>query len=276
MEKRKYISKMILKPDWIINERHLLDNEYQTYILKAAENKFYKQITKENMEHFYEIVFHYLNLNTIIGKGKLYDPYLKEYDKNKIDTFLTDFKAGFKKQDNANDVNDTNVITKTAKDIFMSILNRYIDLGIQKMGNITPTYKNDHIHVNNSIYPIIHVSHTNVYDIWKIDMALNESFGTIQNINHFEWSDDNKDRILEFKEEYNKDKDEVDKISEYNTIILTLENAFSHKDIAYLIRDVMLLNKLFTGDQTFENNILINLKQIIDKENTFPYTLVKI
>ena len=73
--------KQILDPTWIC-QAYKVDLEYYTYLLLGAKQAYLKNLELGKFDNFYEIVFHYLNINTIISDGKLYDSGLNVINTN--------------------------------------------------------------------------------------------------------------------------------------------------------------------------------------------------
>ena len=66
--------KLVLDPMWLC-QANFVDLEYYTYILLDAKQKYLTNLDSD-FSNFYEIVFHYLNLNTVIADKKVYDSHL--------------------------------------------------------------------------------------------------------------------------------------------------------------------------------------------------------
>lgn len=270
MPGRKQKMKMILKPNWIIHEKNMDDYEYQSYVLMDAEKKFFNKINNKKLDNFSEIIFHFLNMNTMLSKLKLHDQNLREYKSEKIIEFVDDFTRSHKSKKTKTPCFS---IATHAKNVFMSVLEDYMDLALAKLGNIKFVMKNKHIKQEDVIYVILHATSCDIYDLWKIDLT-KESFGTIQRIDSFEWKDGVKEGFKEFIVEYNGDP-KNDTISEDNTMIVTMGMADDHKNLVTLAKDIIILNRLFVPyDIEFNENVIWDIKDTTEDQNIFPYTLV--
>jgi hypothetical protein len=68
--------KLVLDPAWIC-KAYTLDLEYYQYLLLGAQQVYLRNLELGKFDNFYEIAFHYFNLNSVISGGKLYGPGLK-------------------------------------------------------------------------------------------------------------------------------------------------------------------------------------------------------
>ena len=64
--------KQILDPLWITKGSYL-DPEYFNYILLAASQRYRLDLEEGNLDYFYELFFHSLNLNNLAVDGNLFD-----------------------------------------------------------------------------------------------------------------------------------------------------------------------------------------------------------
>ena len=71
------MSKLILDPLWITQGAYL-DEEYFNYVLLDASIKYKKEISENNPDRFYEVLFHILNLNNLAVNGNLYTTKFKK------------------------------------------------------------------------------------------------------------------------------------------------------------------------------------------------------
>ena len=61
----------ILDPLWITKGTYL-DAEYFNYVLLDASLKYKKEIEADNIDRFYEVMFHMLNLNNLAVNGNIF------------------------------------------------------------------------------------------------------------------------------------------------------------------------------------------------------------
>ena len=126
---------LVLDPTWIC-QSYKVDLEYYTYLLLGAQQTYLKSLASGQFDHFYEIVFHYLNLNTIIADSKIYDSRLKSVTTDHNLMLLISQLA--EKEDSQG----KDIIRETSK-IFADTMNQYLDKLIVSLDKI-------HFYFNNS------------------------------------------------------------------------------------------------------------------------------
>jgi hypothetical protein len=261
---------MILKSNWFIDKNRMFDHEVQWYVLQDAKYKFMEKIKNNELSNFYEIIFHFLNMNTMLSNNSIFDEHMNIITKDpELKRFIKNLDSAYKDGKQIRNTETTKIIT-SAKKTFFEIMNTYIDSVLTKYGNLKLAWKNDQIHNEDIIFILLKVESSDYYDLWKIDLTEGKGFGELIRIKDFK-----KDNIMSnFIMKYNSDNN--DKINEDNLIIVQMEKADSHDDVMYMMRDIIMLNKFFTLDNPFDENIFEKTKAILEKNKTFPFSLVRL
>ena len=87
----------------------------------AAEQTYNKGICDKNNENFYEVLFHYLNLNNLVLDGNMFDFKMKPHWKNEEIARVADELYTFYKSHN-----ESGETVKFANEIFKNICIKYI------------------------------------------------------------------------------------------------------------------------------------------------------
>lgn len=273
MAKSVLHNQMILPADWLIKSKHVFDYEYQRYMVLGALKKFENKIESNDLSGFYEITFHQLNLNAFISEGRLYSHRFIQYPKNDTKQVLEDF---LKPTENIDNQSITSNIIRDTKDLFFQTFDKYFDLMIKSIGNVNLIHSNKMIHKENTIFILINVSGSDIYDLWKLEIDNPDEFGgKIENVDHIRSNGDIVTDFRKYIDKYNKTESNKKKIKDTNTMLAHMKRAEDHKSSVYAIKDTIIFNKLFVGmNYNFNANIFMDLENIIREQKTFPYKLI--
>ena len=62
----------VLDPLWLANSKYV-DLEYYNYVMLGAKQKYLADLKAGSFTRFHEILFHYLNLNSVNGGKGVFD-----------------------------------------------------------------------------------------------------------------------------------------------------------------------------------------------------------
>lgn len=257
----------ILDPLWITKGTYL-DSEYVTYVLLDASIKYKKEIEKDNIDRFYEVLFHSLNLNNLAVHGTIFTP--------KFKIVWNDPKL-LQIQDDLTRINElpknTSEIFKNANFAFLNILLEYTNVHLDILEKIRLFYINQKIHMENEIFIVTNIAESNEYTIWKLKedntKNLGISFTKIRTV------------ILETIKE-NILQEELDKLGDpkletmkgsKNIFFAVIEEEEDPDLVAKTIKDLILLNKGLAQNHSFETSLIGQLHNMMWVEKIMPFTL---
>jgi len=268
---RRIKAKELLPYNWITLDKpnkDLIDPEMVELTILNADKQYNDALKNKNFKHFYEIIYHALNLNTFIDENKMYDNRLKKIKNDKmLDMLLADFKEDSKFSDTAN------VIWNT-KEILDKNITNYLEEMIEFMSEGSFYFENDKLHQNDdSVYIIITDGFKSKHQVWKL------SFGNKLTYLHemtkcFEvefLNDEDNEELLEKIIEYNFDNN--DPIETSNSFYVNMNKRNSVNKGIYLAKDIVMMNRVFIGPKEFNPSIFKNMLNVIETENKFPYHL---
>ena len=265
-------TQMIAKPDWMItsSEKAMLDVEQQLYIALALEQKFNAAAKKKDLTKFYEIVFHFLNINTLSVDNKLYDTHFREINGNEyLATFVQDLCND--KEGNAA------TIIKQIGEVYTRIMSNYMKLAIETLADIEITYMDDkNMHYYNAeVFVLFNVKPHEHYELWRLVFNTNSTMGSsMTKLETF--SDMKKGETADFREyvkEYNR-KNMMNRIHSGNFCTAISDVAKDSRSVTSVIKDIILLNKIFYDKSQFNKNVLKDMLQVIIEKKTFPFKLM--
>ena len=266
---RAIYNRVLLSPTWMFdkNDRNL-DTEYMYYILMANKQKFDKEIKAGKINHFFELIFHYLNLNTLLSEHKVYDEYMDRFVNESLELFIENFKDGMEESDAYHVIKSTN-------NIYAQILTQYLKMCIEIYSNLDFFTKNLNVHKeNNIIYLFLNIANCNIFEIWKVHYSLKNKFGNkIQLVGNIEVTSESLHEYQEYVKKYNS-KNKNGQITESNTIGITIKKSIDTKKVAILVKDIVMLNKLFYGNGPFNLDILKDMESVLHNKKMFPYKLI--
>lgn len=258
--------KQILDPLWITKGSYL-DPEYFDYVLLAASQKYRRDLEEGTLEHFYELLFHSLNLNALAVEGNLRDFKMHStLQSDRIKQITAELKQIYTKKAEVVE------IFRNANYVFLNLMLDYMDIQLDVLENINFFYMNENLHENSEIFLVINSVGSKKYSIWKITMDKKKDFGytfkKIKSVN-----------IPEVKE--NALREELDRLQEPELI-----NMKEHKNVCFavlegppekiaanVIKDTILLNKGIAKGISFEPAIIDEMHSLLDMERLMPFTL---
>jgi len=262
--------KNILDPMWIAKKDYI-DSEYFNYVLLAAEQKYSKELESGNNEYFYEVMFHYLNLNNLVLDGNMFDFKMNSSWRNDRIIEISNELSLFYKKDN-----EAGETVKRANEIFKSLCITYLkkQCDIFNIKDFNVYYVNSKIQLLNTIYVLINVNETQSYEIWKLKMDRRFSKGykflKVETL-HVENIEETPIKDI-IKELNNVELNKLD--PDLNLLFCICKNKELDLDnISDSIKNTILLNKLMANESRFDPNLLENALDIILDENILPFKL---
>ena len=258
--------KQILDPLWLTKGSYL-DSEYFNYVLLAAGQKYRQDIEEGNLEHFYELFFHSLNLNTLAIEGNLRDfkmhPALKG---ERIKQITEELKQVFTKKAEIVE------IFRNANYVFLNLILDYMDIQLDVLDNIDFFYMNEMIHEQSGIFLVMNQIGSKKYSIWKLTMDrkkdLGYSFKKIKTITIQEV----KERAL--REALDRLQDpELDDMKEHKNVCFAVSEGPPEKMVAHVLKDTILLNRGIAKGIKFEPTIINEMHSLLVVERLMPFTL---
>lgn len=254
-----------------ITKKEYIDSEYFKYILLAAQQKYDKGINKEDNEYFYEVLFHYLNLNNLVLDGNMFDFKMNSHWKNDKIIKVADELYTFYKSHN-----ESGETVKLANEIFKNICIKYLKHQIELINykKCNVYYVNNNIHLLNDIYTLVNIKDTPIYDIWKLKMDRRCKKG-------YKFSKIGSVKIKDLKD--NALNNELSKLNDpmlskmdpdHNLLFCVIDDKDSKIEVvARFIKNTILLNKLMANDVRFDPNLISNALDIIFYEKILPFKL---
>jgi hypothetical protein len=247
---------------WICQANHF-DLEYYNYVLLAAKSKYLKNLEKD-FSNFYEIVFHYLNLNTIIADKSVYDSHLNKVSSHKnLDTIILHLT-------NVNEAEGKEIV-KMAHEVLAGVLKEYLSRQILALEHLSFQFNNLRFHKEKKIY-LIARSLVEKYEIYELsetpakvlgykltkksDLYLPEVFpGDLTNRIHAE------------------DSSLIDLDHLKNSIIISGTDRVLFTHGITITKDLILLNKLMNPKHGFDPNLLLDYDRFLETKQSIPFKL---
>ena len=264
-------TEMIAAPDWMIydNRDELFDIERQQLMAMAMEQKFTNAIKTGDVTKLYEIVFHFLNINALRADRKLYDEHYREIRDNK---YLTDFVKNLGSETDG----DAAQIINKINGVYTRILSGYLKFVIEMMGGVGMVYFDTrNIHYSNvEAYVLFNIKPHDNHELWKIEFKTENKLGSeMKCLGHFTMAKGNISEFKEFVQAYNR-KRPVSRIRSGNFAAAVCDSAKDSKSVVSIIKDIIMLNKVFYDKDQFNPRVLIDINQILVDKNTFPFKLL--
>lgn len=262
---------MIAKPDWMIYDdtRDMFDVEKQLYILLAMEQKFNAAMKSGDVTRFYEIVFHFLNINSLNADRKLYDAHFREIKGNK---YLAEFVSDLGTDKNG----PAAQIVQQANEVYTRIISSYMNFAIGEISDSVAVYfdpKNIH-YFNTEVFVLFNVKPHDNRELWRVTFNTDANLGsTMSHIGDFEMRAGETDDFRKFVREFNK-ANPVNRVRAGNFVAVTSDSARDSKNVVSVIKDIILLNKIFYEKMQFNGRVLHDMQQIIIDKKTFPFKLL--
>lgn len=259
--------KFILDPLWI-TKGSFLDSEYFTYVLLDASMKYKKEIEKEDIGRFAEVLFHSLNLNNLAVNGSIFTSKFKTvWNDPKILQIREDLKKLYELP------SDTSEIFKNANFVFLNILLEYTNIHLNVLDTTRLFYMNQKIHKEKEIFIVTNRTGVKNYRIWKLEenpkSHLGFTFNKIRTVEVAEL----RENVL--KEELEKLEDpKLETMSgKKNVFFAILDEKEDETLVANTVKDLILLNKGLARDFKFEPTLIEQLHALMWVEKIMPFTL---
>ena len=255
--------KLVLDPMWIC-QANFVDLEYYTYVLLDAKQKYLCNLST-GFANFYEIVFHYLNLNTIIADKKVYDSQLKV---NRTHEKLLEIVSQLAQSDQSNGKE----IIKVGSKILSEVMQEYLQKQIPVLEHLHFHFNNTNIHKQDTIYIVSKTNKTDQYSVYCLNTKSTRALGYsiskkidlyLPDLKHSEF----KDRLIERR------PDLKDFLPEKNVIVVSGTDMIVPIDGVCLIKDILLINKLMNPAHGFDANVLLDYSRMLEKKKSIPFKL---
>lgn len=256
----------ILDPLWITQGTYL-DPEYFSYILMAATKKFKEDLETGDLSHFYEVLFHSLNLNNLAVDGNIFDFKMKPYlNTERINKIKDDLSKIYEEK------TEVVEIFKNANYVFLNLLLEYMDEQIDILNEISILVKNTLIHQQSEIFIIAKGLEGNEYPIWKLKfdkrLILGHSLKKIAKVEIEELAPN----ILREKLDA-LDTPDIKNINENKNVCFIVLNDIDEKTGVNVVKDCLLINRFVARDNDFHGLLIMELQELIATEKLVPFTL---
>ena len=232
-----------------------------------ASLKYQKEIKDGNIDRFYEVLFHSLNLNNLAVNGKLFTPKFKSvWDEPRLKQIRDELGKIYQQPLEIAD------IFRNANYLFLNLLIEYTDLQSKILDKVRIFYVNKKIHAEPEIFIVTNKLDT-TYKIWKLTFDQKKEFGySLIKVKNLE--------VPELKE--NVLKEEVMKLNDprletmvgkSNVIFAIIEDRQDDKLVAKAVKDTLLLNRGIAKKADFEVNVSQDLHDLLAVEKIMPFTL---
>lgn len=264
-------TEMIASPAWMVQGAgsNMFDDERQMYMALAMEQKFGAAIKSGDMTKLYEIVFHFLNINALSADRKLYDEHFHEIRGNEqLAAFVDDLgsdKDGLAAR-----------IISQINDVYTRILLKYTKLAMGMMGDVNVIYFDPkNIHYNNlEAYVLFNVKPHDAYELWKIEFRTENKLGSsMEHMQDFEMKAGSTDAFKDYVRAYNR-KNPVSRMRSGNFAVAMCDTAKESRSIVSIVKDTILLNKIFYDKNQFNSKVISDINQIVTDKKTFPFKLL--
>jgi hypothetical protein len=256
--------KLVLDPAWIC-KAHKLDLEYYNYLLLGAQQTYLKNLEDGSFANFYEIVFHYFNLNTVIADRKLYDSGLNAVEDNAN-------LASLISQLSQKDDSLGKEIVKVTSAILLETMHAYLVKQISELEKIHFYFNNTWIHEESRVYFVFKTFEMDEYEVIKLNLKSSRNLGhsvsrvailTIPDLRENRF----RDHLLVHKplfKDFNPDK---------NVLVIGNGVQLDPTNRIMLAKDVVLLNRIMNHRHGFDANVMLDLHRQIEKQKAVPLKL---
>jgi len=256
--------KLVLDPMWLCQANYV-DLEYYTYVLLDAQQKYLKNL-ESDFSNFYEIAFHYFNLNTVLADKKLYNASLETV--NSHQNLLEIVNTLAKKED----LGQGSQIVTMASEILGQTLKVYLERQTAVLKHMHFYFNNIKLHKENKVYIVCRSTRTDTYDIIKLALDSKRPLGcslikcaTLESPDLKE--NEFKNRLLELKPKLD------DFSPEKNVIVCTYEEVVPERDAIFLTKDLIILNRLVNHRNAFDSNEILDVYRLLEKKKIIPFKL---
>lgn len=260
-------SKLILDPLWITKGKYL-DPEYFNYVLLDASAKYRERIKKGDLDNFYEVLFHVLNMNSLAVKGNLFTAKLKEvWANDRISQIQEQLKVLYETK------TETSEIFKNANYVFLNIILEYLREMMTLLDSVKVAIANKSIHTKKEIFIIVNSKTSERYSIWRLvedhSKNLGYSFKKITTVN----LDATIGRtLMQVVTELNI-PELANLANGDNVCLIHIGDNSNPTKVAKAIRDMFILNKGIAKEVAFEPKIIQELYRHLWFQKILPFTL---
>lgn len=254
----------ILDPAWIC-QAHRVDLEYYTYLMLGAQQAYLKSLESGRFDHFYEVAFHYFNLNTIIADNKLYGRDLKPVSKDRnLMTIISQLAQ--------KDASQGKEIVKKTSRILADTMLCYLEKLITGLENVHFYFNNNWIHRQDLIYLVCKTEEPDKYEIVKLTVNHPQHLGCkvesvlslrMPNLKENEF----RARLLEMVssiKDFDPDK---------NVMVIGGGSMIDPANRVYLAKDTILLNRMMNQKHGFDANVLLDFHRLLEKQRSIPFKI---
>jgi hypothetical protein len=229
-----------------------------------AKQKYLNQL-ETDFSNFYEIAFHYLNINTIIADKKVYDSHLNAVRAHQNLMVIVSQLA------QSNDSNGKEIV-RMASAILSEVMTVYLRKQIPVLEHLNFHLTNTALHKQAVIYIVCKSEKLDRYEIFKLNTKSNRPLGysiSRKAVLHLPGLKNNefKDRLLvemPTLTDFQPDK---------NVIVVSGTDQVVISDGICLTKDIILLNKIMNLSHGFDANVLLDYERMLDKKKAIPFKL---
>lgn len=269
-------STFILDPLWVTKGTYL-DPEYFNYILLDASMKYQKELDNMDFSRFYEVLFHCLNLNSLVVNGSLYNGKLKEiWSTPRIEQIRKELKDAYgtgQSELNEGVLGDVGVIVKNASFVFMSLLLDYLNTIMSVIEEVRLFHINPAVHKEKVIFILTNTFNSDKYTVWKLEMDpkknLGYSFKSICVIK----SEGVEEQMLSAAIEQAQDLGLEGLSIRDNFCLAMIANNERESQVAMAIKDLIMLNKGIVKKDDFEGALIPEFYRHLWTEKILPFTV---
>jgi len=254
----------VLDPLWLANSKYV-DLEYYTYIMLGAKQKYLASLKSGSFSRFHEILFNYLNLNTVIVDKGVYD---SGYNFKKNERHVMEIIASLTRNHEERGVE----ILRMASTFLAETLTEYLDVILDKLAYTRLYFNSSKIHKLDTIYIATTQNKSTLNHIWKISKQKTVPFliksDHLLQINEFDCEDG------EFNELLTQVKPEITDFSaKTNVLVISSVKRIKDKKLFELALASIVANKLLNHSSGFNSNILLDIKSTLERGQVIPYKL---
>lgn len=254
----------VLDPLWLANSKYV-DLEYYTYIMLGAKQRYLASLKTGSYSRFHEVLFHYLNLNTVIVDRGVYD---SGYNFKKNERHVMEIIASLTR----NQEDFGGEIIRMASSILADTLAEYLDTMLDKMAYTRLYFNSAKLHKLDSIYIATTQNKSQLNHIWKITKdkktPLLIKTDHLLQINEFSCEDG------EFNELLSQVKPEITDFSaKTNVMVISSVRKIKDEKLFELALATIVANKLLNHSSGFNSNILLDIKSMLERGQVIPYKL---
>jgi hypothetical protein len=254
----------VLDPLWLANSKYV-DFEYYNYIMLDAKQKYLNDLKAGSFNRFHEILFHYLNLNTVIVDGGVFDAaYNFKRDERHVMEIISSLTRS--KEEYGGE------ILRMASSIFAEVLTEYLEIMLDKMAYTRLYFNSAKLHKLDSIYIATTQNSSKLNHIWKITkdktVPFLISYEHQLEINEFSCEDGEFDDLL------GQVKPEIKDFSaKKNVMVMSSGKKINDENLFELALATIVTNKLLNHSSGFNSNALLDIKSMLERGQVIPYKL---